>query len=116
MATDVPPLIRVYDGDTFHYGKETIRFLNIDAPEMPRGAKCDAEAFLALAAKERLSALLLGAGQAVQIERNARKDKYGRTLALVRIKGADVGEMLIAAHLAVRWAGKRHNWCVSRSN
>ena len=108
MAIDAPP-IAVIDGDTFRLGPETIRIENIDTPEMGRGAKCDAEANLATLAKARLSALLKGS-EGLKITR-LKLDRYGRTLALVSVRGGDVGVALISEHLAVPWGGRRHSWC-----
>jgi endonuclease YncB( thermonuclease family) len=103
-----PPAIVVIDGDTFRLNGERIRILNIDAPEMPSGAKCEAEGYLALAARDRLLALLKSGPLAV--ERHG-KDQYRRTLAYIRVSGADVGEMLIAGHFAAPWQGHKHDWC-----
>jgi hypothetical protein len=50
------------------------------------------------------------AGQALVIDRRG-KDRFGRTLAYIRVSGADVGEMLIRARVAVRWEGRQHDWC-----
>lgn len=101
-----PPAIVIVDGDTFRLGSERVRIFNIDAPELH--GRCDAERLLALAAKERL-AVILTSGQP-DLDRKGR-DRYGRTLAYVRVSGADVGEMLIVAHLAWPWQGRRHDWC-----
>lgn len=98
------PLIAI-DGDTFHSGSESIRILSIDTPELH--GKCDAERLLALAAKDKLSSLLLGP---VEIHRQGR-DKYRRTLALITVSGTDLGTLMIRAHLAVSWEGHRHDWC-----
>jgi len=46
----------------------------------------------------------------VQITREG-KDRFGRTLALVRVNGQDAGQIMIGHHLAVPWAGRRHEWC-----
>jgi micrococcal nuclease len=107
---DTPPALVIVDGDTFRIGGETIRILNIDTPEHGALAKCDAERMLADVAKDRLSGILGASSGAVALDRRGR-DRYGRTLALVRVRGADVGELLIAARVAVRWEGHRHNWC-----
>jgi hypothetical protein len=40
------------------------------------------------------NAFILANAAGLQIDRHG-KDQYGRTLALIRIRGADVGEMLI---------------------
>ncbi len=103
--------IRVVDGDTVVIDRETIRILNIDTPEI-RDAKCDAERRLGLIAKRRLSELL--AGGSIDIRRgdgNRMTDRYGRTLAVISVRGSDVGEKLIADGLARPWKGKRQPWC-----
>jgi endonuclease YncB( thermonuclease family) len=110
MITDHPPAIMI-DGDTFRLGSERIRRIDIDAPEMGNGARCDAERNLANLAKEKLAEIVKGAQ--LQIDRRG-KDRFGRTLAYIRVSGADVGEMLIRAHVAVKWEGRRADWC-SRS-
>lgn len=103
--------LRVIDGDTVIVSDETIRILNIDTPEI-RHAQCDAERRLGLVAKKRLEELLLS-GE-IEITRGDGKrttDKYGRTLAVLSVRGDDVGEALIADGLARPWAGKREPWC-----
>ncbi len=101
---DTPPAI--IDGDTFRLGAERVRIENIDAPEIH--GRCDAETKLAALAKEKLSIILMSATPEVQ---RHGTDRYGRTLALIRVEGADVGDMLIAANVAVPWKGRRHDWC-----
>ena len=61
-------------------------------------------------------------GKRLEVERHG-KDRFGRTLAYIRIGGADVGEMLIMANVAVRWGNgveqalervtsdRRPDWC-----
>ena len=105
-----PPAI-VIDGDTLRIGAERIRLINIDAPEMGNGAECDAERSLAEVAKQKLTEIV--AGQQLAIDRRD-KDRFGRTLAYIRVRGADVGDMLIRAHVAVRWEGRQHDWCGGR--
>jgi endonuclease YncB( thermonuclease family) len=91
---------------------ETIRILNIDAPEITR-AKCEAEAALGFRAKERLADLLAGAGLTLQRCDGSRcTDPYGRTLARLQADGRDLGEILISEGLATRWP-KRFNGCGS---
>jgi endonuclease YncB( thermonuclease family) len=103
-----PPAIVVIDGDTILLKGERLHIMNIDAPELPMTARCDGEGLLALAAKDRLAALLKTGP--VTIERHG-EEQHGRTLALIRVSGMDVGELLIAANLAVPWEGHRHDWC-----
>lgn len=104
--------LTVMDGDTFRTSMgERIRIENIDAPESGGKAKCDAERFLAVHARSGLKRLL-EAGS-IEITRNPRrpKDRYGRTLARVRVNGIDVGQALIEQSLAWPWEGRRHSWC-----
>jgi len=96
----------IIDGDTLAIGSERVRILNIDAPESFR-PRCEAELVVGLRAKERLAALLR-AGP-VGIDRHGR-DRYRRTLARLSIGGRDVGSVLIAEGLAVRWKDGRAAW------
>lgn len=71
----------VVDGDTLRCGRERVRLLGIDAPELPgqcrRGRRCaPGDPY---AATRSLRAMI---GGALRIERVGR-DGYGRTLALV---------------------------------
>ena len=103
--------VRVIDGDTIRLDRERIRILGIDTPEMGSGARCNAERRLAEVAKMTLIDFI--EGQRLEIDRRG-KDRFGRTLAYIRVRGADVGEMLIRAHVAVRFGNGRPDWC-SRS-
>lgn len=115
---DLPPAsIRVIDGDTFVMDGETIRIANIDTPETPPRSRCPAEALLAQQATDGLRAVMLGEpgeeglGGPYTLHREG-PDRYGRTLATVSaIFGEDVGEEMIRRGLAVRWSGRRADWC-----
>lgn len=96
----------VVDGDTIWFRGEKIRVANIDTPEM-RG-KCRSEIRRARRARDRLAELLRGG--AVRFERFGR-DRYGRTLAAIRIDGRDAGARLIAEGLAVRYGNGKPDWC-----
>lgn len=100
--------IRVTDGDTIRIGDERIRIMGIDAAEM--NCRCARECRLARKATDRLRELL--AVGYVAIERKGR-DRYRRTLAIVRVGGRDVGEVMIAEGLVRRYNGrtKRAPWC-----
>lgn len=100
--------IRVTDGDTIRVGAERIRIANIDTPEMPGRARCAYEADRALAAKARLTQIL--SGGEITIARDG-VDRYGRTLATLRVNGRDVGEQLVAEGAAQRWRGHKAEWC-----
>ncbi len=112
--------VRVVDGETLIYGRERIRILGIDAPETENRARCDAERQLAAKATMTLTNIIIG--KRLEVERHG-KDRFGRTLAYIRISGVDVGEMLIMANVAVRWgdgakealervtSNRRPDWC-----
>lgn len=100
--------IAVVDGDTLRLGTERIRLANIDAPEAGDRARCLAERNLARLATERLRELTRG--QRLDVRREG-KDRYGRTLARVRVNGRDVGERLVAEGYAAPWRGRREAWC-----
>jgi endonuclease YncB( thermonuclease family) len=100
--------VRVIDGDTIRIGAERVRLINIDAPETEGRARCNAEHRLAAVATMTLVDLI--EGKRLEIDRHG-KDRFGRTLAYIRVSGADVGEMLIRARVAVRWGNGRPNWC-----
>ena len=99
--------LRIIDGDTFRWEGETVRIANIDAPEMKGG--CTAEIILARKATERLRELM--AAKDFQLEKLARKDRYGRTLAIVKQGDTDIGMVLVEEGLARPWRGRREPWC-----
>ena len=100
--------VRVVDGDTIRLGRERIRILGIDAPETENRARCDAERRLATLATMTLKELI--EGKHLSIQPNG-KDRFGRTLAYVRIRdGADIGLLMIRAHVAVQWGNGRPDW------
>lgn len=105
-----PAEIRVWDGDSLRLGvtrqAEAVRIFNIDAPEIEGG--CAEESALAQRAKVRLVELLDGGR--IEILRQGA-DRYGRTLAAVRVDGVDVGDQLVREGLARTWAGRREPWC-----
>lgn len=105
-----PAEIRVWDGDSMRLGttpqSEAVRIFNIDAPEME--GQCAFETDLALQAKIRLAQIL--EGRRVEILRQGT-DRYGRTLAAVRVEGQDVGDILVGEGLARTWTGRREPWC-----
>lgn len=93
------------DGDTLRCGRERIRLVGIDAPEM-RG-RCQSETMRANRARDRLAELIAGG---FHIQRTGT-DRYRRTLARVTVNGRDVGAVMVQEGLARRWDGKRHPWC-----
>ena len=104
-----PPVIAI-DGDKLRDGKEVIRIMGLDAPEIEH-AKCDAERALGQRAKARLEQLM--ATGPVVIERSDKKDRSGQTLARVLIAGRDAAAILIEERLAAPWDGGpiSPSWC-----
>lgn len=89
-----------------------VRLRGIDAPELK--AKCQGEKTAALAARDRLGALL--AGGKVRLL-NVSGDKYfGRVLAEMSAEGeADIGKALLEEGLVVPYSGaRRRDWCAGR--
>jgi micrococcal nuclease len=84
----------VVDGDTLDVGRERVRVLGIDTPE--RGECGYAPASRATAG--------LALGRVIQLEADetqAARDRFGRTLAYVRLPdGRDLGEVLLRRGLA----------------
>ena len=99
----------VVDGDTIWFEGEKIRMMCYDTPE-PTTNICGGqrEIDLAIAASDRLLELLNE--NQFTITRDG-KDKYGRTLAVVRIGGVDIGDILIGEGLARNWPDGAEFWC-----
>ena len=106
---------RVIDGDTFENSttSERIRLANIDTPETHERAQCVAERQAGERATQA-ARRLLAETHSVNINRVGRTDRYGRTIAYVRLDGRDMGEALIAMGLARPWRGRREPWCGPR--
>ncbi|MGQ2906212.1 MAG: thermonuclease family protein [Neoaquamicrobium sediminum] len=96
----------VVDGDTIWVRGEKIRLEGFNAPEI-NGA-CDRERRMAVQARDELRRVLNG--RAFTMERNG-KDRYGRTLATIRVGERDVGAGLISKGLAHEWRGFKESWC-----
>lgn len=106
--------ITVIDGDTIYYGEEKIRIVGLDAPETYQ-ARCDAERALGQRATGYLRVMVKRGP--VTIERQAKPDRYKRTLARVFIGGRDVADIMVSEGLAVRYdcprgrCPRRIDWC-----
>lgn len=96
----------IVDGDTIWVAGEKIRLEGFNAPEM--NGSCDRESRMAIQARDELRRALNG--RAFTIERNGQ-DRYGRTLATIRVGGHDVGDRLISKGLAHEWRGFKESWC-----
>jgi micrococcal nuclease len=96
----------VVDGDTVWIKGEKIRLEGIDAPE-PYG-RCYEELIGAAKATERLRVLLTE--NQFTIKRSGQ-DRYGRTLARIKIGDRSAGEIMMSEGLVRKWRGKRETWC-----
>jgi len=114
----VSRIIKVIDGDTFRVdinelpdiiGKNIrIRILGIDAPEI--NGKCAFEKELAIKARDFVQILLDNADSVIL--KNLDRGNFFRLLAEVIVDGKNLGELLIANDLAVRYQGqKKLSWC-----
>jgi endonuclease YncB( thermonuclease family) len=112
-ATSVAPSplassdIDIIDGDTVRISGEVFRLVGFDSPETYR-AQCPSERELGNRATFRLRQLVAGGG--LDLERVAcscrprtegtPRCNYGRSCGVLRVRGRDVGELLIAEGLA----------------
>ena len=105
------------DGDTLLHtiatkrtvSTEKIRLLGVDAPELH--ARCDAERAAAEDARAFVS-VALDQATVIAVEKSTRRDRYGRTLAIVRLDGVSLSAMLLGAGLARPYGGgRRDGWC-----
>jgi len=112
-APPVCILDTVVDGDTAMGTCDgraaNLRLTGFDTPETFEPG-CEAERALGEAAKTHLARLLQQA-TLVEVEITG-EDHYNRMLAVVRLDGVPLSETMIAADLAVAYAGgTRINWC-----
>jgi len=104
----VPPgTLVVVDGDTVKIGRQRLRLLTIDAPEIEH-ARCKAERLVGEASKVRLMKLI--DGRTVTIHFSGRDDRYGRPLVDLSVPAGDIAMILIDEGLAVRYRGGRKAW------
>lgn len=95
------------DGDTLRCGRERVRLVGLDTPEMQ--GRCAAETRMAERAKARLASLS-AAGVTLQPQ---GRDRYDRLLAVVRDRaGRDLAFLMIReGHARPYSGGPRAGWC-----
>lgn len=103
---EVISVTKVSDGDTIRIGKERVRILGLDTPEV-YSPGCPEEEALGDKATARLTSLLNSG--TVTIERT-KKDQYGRTLAVIRVDGKDVSKVMIDEGYALA-RKPQGGWC-----
>lgn len=105
-----PADLRAIDGDTLSWRGERVRLVGFDTPEI-FSPQCASEAVKGQAAKRMLAGMISDARSA-SLAIGPERDRYGRTLAVLFLDGADVGPRLVASGLARRYeSGRRQSWC-----
>ena len=102
--------IYLIDGDTADIGGQRYRLVGYDTPETYK-PRCDYEKALGTEATRRARELVRMAGS-VEIVVLPGRDKYGRGLARMFIRGDDIANILVSEGLARRYqGGRRSSWC-----
>jgi endonuclease YncB( thermonuclease family) len=99
----------VVDGDTIWLQGVNLRLESYDTPE-PYNDICGGQAEVELAKRASARLLQLLNDDTFTVEAHDT-DRYGRTLATIRISGQDVGDILISEGLARRWPDGNEFWC-----
>lgn len=98
--------VTVLDGDSLRTGNETIRILNIDAPELHQTCRDDRDREwpCGRAARQRLVELTAKGDVACAAQ---GRDRFGRTLATCKVRGIDdIGAVMVREGLAVNFGGE----------
>lgn len=117
--------IDIIDGDSIRTGGAVYRLAGFDTPEAGTDAKCARERALAAQAKRRLKELVAGGG--LDLRRvpcacpkgteGTGQCNYGRLCGTLKVRGQDVGTILISEGLAERYVcassscPPRRSWC-----
>ncbi|MGI3187422.1 thermonuclease family protein [Nioella aestuarii] len=109
MCGSGPRINCIVDGDTFWLNGEKFRAVGYDTPETTTNL-CggNAERQLGQQASRRLMQLF-NETQITLLRQG--EDRYGRTLAVVRSDGVNVGDILIGEGLARSWPDGCEFWC-----
>lgn len=106
-------ITRIVDGDTVDVdcggGVDRVRLMGFDTPESFR-AQCSSEAARALAAERYLTAEIARA-RVVDFSFQGR-DRFDRRLAVMRLDGRDIADVMVSAgHARFYDGGRRQGWC-----
>ncbi|MGZ3280919.1 MAG: thermonuclease family protein, partial [Caulobacteraceae bacterium] len=102
--------VRVLDADVLVIDGKHVKLANAYAPEALLHARCWAESLASDHAAEFVKDLVQRA-RAYDFKPTGGEDDFGRTVGLVTIDGADLGDILYNAGLASRPATPRFDWC-----
>lgn len=101
VAEDVTGRARVLDGDTLDIGGSRVRLYGIDAPE--RTQLCEIGA-VSWPCGRNAQAVLAGSTRDLEIDcRGARRDRYGRLLAVCYAGGVDLNAMMVRGGWALAY-------------
>jgi hypothetical protein len=117
--------IEILDGDSIRTGKQVYRLVGFNTPESGDNANCERERILAAKATRRLEELVAGGG--LDLRRvpcacpkgteGTGQCNYGRLCGTLKVRGQDVGAILIGEGLAEPYicaatsCPRRRNWC-----
>jgi hypothetical protein len=87
-----------------------VQLANAVAPDVLPGARCWSEAIAAKQGRRVVKDLFFAATR-IEVSDTGRRDADGRSIALVRLDGVDLGENLLQLGLATRPSAKRFDWC-----
>jgi endonuclease YncB( thermonuclease family) len=108
LCYGLPGTSCLIDGDTGRDNGKKWRLIAVDTPEISDAA-CANEKRLAIAARDRLQALLAGG---YRIRPSGRDDPHGRALVDILLPdGRDAGAVLLQEGLAQRWPNRGNVWC-----
>ena len=120
-----PRQVDVVDGDTIRVDRITYRLVGFDTPEQGSHARCEPERALAARATSRLRQLIAGGGLDLQAvacacrpgTEGTRRCNYGRSCAVLVVRGRPVADILIGERLARPYVCSgtrcppRGSWC-----
>jgi endonuclease YncB( thermonuclease family) len=114
LAAAPPPSIvdrvRVLDADVLIVDGKHVKLANANAPESLLHARCWAESLASDRAAEYVKDLVEHA-RSFDFKPTGQTDTYNRTLGLMTIDGADLGDILYEQGLAARAVDPRFDWC-----
>jgi len=92
----------VSDGDSLRFGRERVRLIGMDAPELDQTCTyANGQSWpCGEAARQRLVSLLADGELECTFE---KRDRYDRALAVCRVDGVDIGAILVSEGLAVSY-------------
>ena len=94
--------VRVADGDTIELGGQRIRLQGIDAPELHQECRDAVGAQLALRPARAVRIAQADRKRSPCNASIARKDRFGRSVAVCRAGGRDLGEAMVRSGWALR--------------